>query len=190
MSISELAKLANLDRRLLRKQSGDATLYVPFGRIPWFQLRDLQRPGLGAIVGVERRTMPTGTEALGEYQARRVNRLIVEAVCPDESLLKRGKYLSTSTGLAHLFPLLRAEGREIRHAVLYAHPAHYPRVQRQFLEAAAVAGDGGFFRSACRRVPLLMSDKTCYRPQAALKPVEGQFTRPSEHWRRKCGRRD
>jgi hypothetical protein len=37
---------------------------------------------------------------------------------------------------------------------------------------------------------LLMSDKTCYRPQAALKPVEGQFTRPSEHWRRKCGRRD
>ena len=118
---------------------------------------------------------PRVTEALGEYQARRVNRLIVEAVCPDESLLKRGKYLSTSTGLAHLFPLLRAEGREIRHAVLYAHPAHYPRVQRQFLEAAAVAGDGGFFRSACRRVPLLMSDKTCYRPQAALKPVEGQI---------------
>jgi hypothetical protein len=114
----------------------DREWYVRFNELPGFQLTDLHRGELGT----EHRVMPKGPGPLGRFQAQRVNRLIIESVCPDETLLKRFVYITTNNGLDHLLAAARSEQREIEHVILYTHPAHYPRARWQFLERAWGAG--------------------------------------------------
>jgi hypothetical protein len=107
--------------------------------LPDLQLAALRRGEKGEL-GTESRVMPKGKGPLGRFQARRVNRLIIESLCPDEKLLKRFVYITTSRGLDHLLATAQSEQREIQHVILYAHPAHYPRVRWQFLERAWASG--------------------------------------------------
>ena len=105
------------------------------------ELADLRRPGFG-VLGVEHRDFPGGEGPLRHFQARRVNRLIIEAICQSKSLLRRGGYLSTQGVLDRILQLVRSEGREISRVIIYAHPAHFPRCRRQFLESAWCASWG------------------------------------------------
>ena len=99
------------------------------------ELHDLHRIQLGAI-GTEKRTLPQPDaypEGLRKFQARRINRLIIEAVCPDDSILRRGRYLSTQGVLDLLLPQVKQDGREIQYVFVYAHPQHSPRCRKQTL---------------------------------------------------------
>ena len=76
----------------LNQMLDDPTFYLKFrGNV---ELHDLYRSELG-LIGVEKREMPAGKGDLLPYQARRVNRLIIEAICPDPRILQRSTYLST-----------------------------------------------------------------------------------------------
>jgi hypothetical protein len=84
----------------------------------------------------EERVMPTRHEypnGLRRFQRQRVNRLIIEAIIP-EDILKRGGYLSTRGVLDQIVPEIGRAGRDITTVRVYGHPAHRPRCRRQFLE--------------------------------------------------------
>ena len=98
-----------------------------FKRYATLELINLHRPALGHLFS-EARSMPAidrYPEGLLPFQSHRVNRLIIEAIVADDSIVKRGQYLSTpgviGTTMAHL-----SEHRFSRIEVL-AHPGHTPR---------------------------------------------------------------
>jgi len=102
------------------------------------ELHDLHRSGLGSL-GVEKRVMPNPNsyqEGLRRFQARRVNRLIIEAIIPDPEILKRGQYLSTQGVIDQLLSQVEREEREIQYVLVYGHPEHSPRCRRQLIETA------------------------------------------------------
>lgn len=109
------------------------------------ELHDLYRARLGSV-GVEKRRLPDSAGPLGRYHARRVNRLILEAVLTsDKPIIQEMKYLSTQDGINQYLNQFAVEypGRESRpptHVVIYGHPEHRGRCRRQFLAAAFAAG--------------------------------------------------
>ncbi len=107
---------------------------------PVVELHDLYRTNLGSI-GVERRQLPEfkPDSPLGRFQKLRVNRLILEAIFPDEEVLKRGEYLSTRGVLEKLLPKAKRD-KDIKYAYVFGHPKHSPRCRRQLIESAWEAG--------------------------------------------------
>ena len=106
------------------------------------EFHDLHRIQLGAI-GTEKRTLPQSgayPNGLREFQAKRVNRLIVESICPDDSILKRGEYLSTQGVLNLLLPKVKQDGREIKCVFVYGHPQHSPRCRNQTIQSLKAHG--------------------------------------------------
>jgi hypothetical protein len=106
------------------------------------ELHDLHRIQLGAI-GTEKRTLPQSgayPNGLREFQARRVNRLIVESICPDDSILKRGEYLSTKGVLDLLLPQVEQDGFEVKYILVYGHPQHSPRCRCQTIRSLEARG--------------------------------------------------
>jgi hypothetical protein len=87
---------------------------------------DLRRPEKG-VLGLEKRRIPAARDypspggQLREYQAMRVNRLILETILPPE-VLPRAEYLNT-TKVAQ-FVKDRA-GRKFAEIVVFAHPQHF-----------------------------------------------------------------
>jgi hypothetical protein len=97
------------------------------------ELHDLHRTHLGAV-GTEKRILPDEKgyrEGLREFQAVRVNRLILEALCPDSSVLSPGQYLSTKGVLDLLLPQVTRTDTQIKYIFVYGHPQHSPRCWRQ-----------------------------------------------------------
>lgn len=108
--------------------------YNSAGR-PLVELHDLYRSKSGSV-GVENRVLPSAEACLLRFQRLRVNRLIIEAIFPNERVLKPGRYLSTQGVLAQLFEVARTEAAaSFEHVFIYGHPAHSPRCRRQFLES-------------------------------------------------------
>jgi hypothetical protein len=108
----------------------------------WLRLRDLRRPRRGPL-GIERREMPDPAaypNGLRAYQAARVNRLIVEAVCPAGAMLAPAPYLSTQDVLDILLPRLLGDRFPIRRVFIYAHPEHASRCRRQTLRSLRALG--------------------------------------------------
>lgn len=97
------------------------------------ELHDLHRAHLGSV-GTEKRTLPQGAaypNGLRRFQALRVNRLIIEAICPNRDTLKGGKYLSAKGVLDLLLPQATQDCVEIEHIFVYGHPHHSPRCKCQ-----------------------------------------------------------
>lgn len=104
------------------------------------ELHDLYRTNVGSV-GVEKRQLPKKDQVLRRFQKVRVNRFIIEAIFPDDRVLKRGKYLSTRGVLDQVTRVIEEEGgRDIKYALVYGHPEHSPRCRRQLIEAAWAAG--------------------------------------------------
>lgn len=103
------------------------------------ELHDRQRPGFGPL-GFERRELPAPKTNLGLYQNQRVNSLIVEAICPERSILPEPGYLSTRGVLQHLFSEMPNRGRDFDRVFIYGSPVHSARCRRQFLEFAWSVG--------------------------------------------------
>jgi len=106
------------------------------------EFHNLHRIQLGSL-GTEKRVLPQSADyphGLREFQARRVNRLIIEAICPAQSILNRGKYLSTQGILTLLLQQVEQDCREIKYAFVYGHPQHSSRCRRQLLETAWMRG--------------------------------------------------
>jgi len=106
------------------------------------ELYDFHRIQLGAI-GTEKRTLPeinAYPKGLRELQAKRINRLIIESVCPDGSVLKRGEYLSTQGVLNLLLSQVKQDGREIQYVFVYGHPQHSPRCRNQTIQSLKTHG--------------------------------------------------
>jgi hypothetical protein len=112
------------------------------GNLATLELHDRQREKFGPL-GFERRELPTANTRLSSYQNRRVNSLIVEAICPEQSILPAPAYLSTKGVLSELFSQMKNEGIDVSsdpppfdHVYIYASPVHSRRCQRQFIEFA------------------------------------------------------
>lgn len=102
---------------------------------PVVELHHLYREKVGSV-GVEQRVLPPADSTLRRFQRLRVNRLIIEAIFPQEQVVKRGRYLSTRGVLTQLFNASRNESAAPFEQVrIYGHPAHSPRCRRQFLES-------------------------------------------------------
>lgn len=111
------------------------------GETALVELHGRQRDGFGPV-GYECRelpAMPAKGEQLGKYQAERVNRLIIDAICPDRSILPAPAYLSTRGVLKHLFREMD-DPRSFDHIFIYASPVHSGRCERQFLQFAHEQG--------------------------------------------------
>jgi len=99
-------------------------------------LKHLYRPERGPLA-VEYRMMPDISEynnGLRTYQTKRVNRLIIEAICGE--IITTGEYLNTAGVLKLLLPKALAERPEISHIYIYAHPKHSHRCRRTLIEIA------------------------------------------------------
>jgi hypothetical protein len=128
------SQIATCFNRLLRQDDLHHAFHDSDG-CPFLALHDLYRTRVGSV-GVEKRTLPGANERLRRFQRLRVNRLILEAIFPQESVLKSGKYLSTKGVLTHLHETAHREGAgPFAHVFLFGHPAHSPRCRRQFLES-------------------------------------------------------
>lgn len=103
---------------------------------PFLEVHDLYRTDLGSV-GVENRRLPGREAKTGQFQRRRVNRFIIEAVFPNETILKPGKYLSTRGVLDQVAGVIKREGeRRFVDAYVYGHPEHSPRCRRQLIESS------------------------------------------------------
>lgn len=97
------------------------------------ELHDLHRSDLGAV-GTEKRNVPEPIaypNGLRKFQAIRINRLIIEAICPNREILQGGKYLSTKGVLDLLLPQAIQDCSEIKYVFVYGHPHHSPRCKWQ-----------------------------------------------------------
>lgn len=105
------------------------------------ELHDRQRENFGPV-GFERRELPANDRSLGKYQNQRVNSLIIEAICPDSSILPKPDYLSTRGVLQHLFGEMRNSGQnfDFDRVFIYGSPVHSARCKRQFVEFAWSVG--------------------------------------------------
>lgn len=131
----EPARLMDAFNRLL----SDRALYERFE--DRLDLRDLHRPEKG-LIGLEKRQMPNSKSypaGLRLFQARRINRLILETLF-GEDVLRRGKYLNTLGVARHCFRELRAESREIERVFIFAHPEHVDWCWKNVAKAAGEVG--------------------------------------------------
>ncbi|MEO8259169.1 MAG: hypothetical protein ABI868_17620 [Acidobacteriota bacterium] len=111
--------------------------------------RRVDRPELGCL-GTEKRRLPTRglyPNGLRTFQARRVNRLLIEAIVPVR-LLARGEYLDAGRVARHVLGTLDVSS--IGAVCVYAHPHHRDRCRQQTLTALRERGwtgrddDAGF----------------------------------------------
>lgn len=109
------------------------------GKEAMLELHDRQRGDFGPV-GFEKRELPASAANLGQYQNQRVNRLIVQAICPDPSILPEPAYLSTKGVLQHLFREMPSRGTGFDRVYIYASPVHSARCKRQFIEFAWSVG--------------------------------------------------
>ena len=105
----------------------------------WRQCAGVQLRGLVRTVGgrlwMEERVIPRPDSKLGRFQRRRVNRLLVDALCPP-GLVSPMSYVSTQTVLDDLLGLAWAEGQRLDRVRVYGDPVHVDRCAKQFLRAA------------------------------------------------------
>lgn len=87
-------------------------------------LHDLVREDKG-ILGIEKRCVPQKDDPLQEYQAKRVNRLILESIF-DESIFKRGVYLNTSGVAETILKKIEVDNLQstIDCILIFCHPSH------------------------------------------------------------------
>lgn len=102
------------------------------------ELHGRQREDFGPV-GFERRELPAKGTPLGTYQARRVNRLIVDAICPNRSVLPQPAYLSTKGVLKHLLRQIGSRP-DFDRIFIYGSPVHSGRCERQFVGFAESQG--------------------------------------------------
>jgi len=119
----------------------DRWLFEAFDRL--VELADLDRrlesPEL-SFLGTEKRRLPTKglyPQGLRRFQARRVNRLLIEAIVP-EQILARGEYLDTGQVARHVLGTLDVS--LIRAVWVYAHPHHRDRCRQTTLTALRERG--------------------------------------------------
>lgn len=100
------------------------------------QLHGRPREGFGPV-GFEYRELPprASQSPLGDYQTHRVNRLILDAICPDRTVLPEPRYLSTKGVLENLYRQM-GNRPDCDRIFIYASPVHSGRCERQFLEFA------------------------------------------------------
>ncbi len=101
----------------------DVRFYEAFAKS--VDIHDLYRPDKGAI-GIEKRRLPSPSEyakGLRRYQARRVNRLIIEAIVP-AALLRRGEYLNTKAVANQVFQQAVDEDIQLDRIGILGHPEH------------------------------------------------------------------
>ncbi len=103
------------------------------------ELHDRHRPDFGPV-GFEKRELPAQRRNLGLYQNQRVNRLIIDAICPERKILPEPGYLSTRGVLQHLFNEMPNRGRDFDRVFIYGSPVHSARCKRQFIEFAWSVG--------------------------------------------------
>ena len=104
------------------------------------KLHDLDRK---LALLAERRTLPVSAaypSGLRQFQANRINRLIIESIYPDEAVLKRGQYLSTQGVLDLLLSQLKQDKPDIRHIFIYGHPVHSQRCRLQTIKSLRAHG--------------------------------------------------
>ncbi len=136
----DAVKLAQYFNWILLNDMGFHKSFYDDNNQPILELHDLYRTNVGSV-GVENRRLPNIDKDLLRFQKVRVNRLIIEAIFPDDRILKRGEYLSTRGVLDQVTRVLEREGgREIKYAFVYGHPAHSPRCRRQVIESGWMAG--------------------------------------------------
>jgi hypothetical protein len=127
--------LANLLNDLLA--DGKERLYKEFTGV--LDLHDLHRADKGPV-GLEKRRLPdTGPGedgALRRFQAKRVNRLIVEEIIPERlvhqfggaetnvGILKRGQYLNVDGVATACLHQIKQNGHVIERIFVYGHPEH------------------------------------------------------------------
>jgi hypothetical protein len=101
--------------------------------------RRIDRPEL-SFLGTEKRRLPTRgfyPQGLRKFQARRVNRLLIEAIVP-ERILARGEYLNAGQVARHVLGTLDVP--LIRSVWVYAHPYHRDRCKQTTLGALRERG--------------------------------------------------
>ena len=121
----ELASLQHEDVvKRLNQILEHRTFYEHFEAM--LDLHDLVRADKG-LIGLEKRRMPRRTDygehGLGLFQARRVNRLILETLFP-ETEIRRARYLNTEGVARHVMDQLKSTGRQVRYVFVFAHPEH------------------------------------------------------------------
>lgn len=93
-------------------------------------LANLTRPQLGYSF-TEHRALPRSQDypsGLGQYQRKRINRLVIERIVDDEQILQRGRYLSTTGVLDFILEHMPTPYRRVG---IVAHPLHAPRCIEQ-----------------------------------------------------------
>jgi hypothetical protein len=101
--------------------------------------RRVERPEL-SFLGTEKRRLPTRglyPKGLRKFQARRVNRLLIEAIVP-EGILARGGYLDAGQVARHVLGTLDVP--LIRSVWVYAHPCHRDWCRQETLVALRERG--------------------------------------------------
>jgi hypothetical protein len=117
----------------------------------WLRLPQLERD-----LATEVRQFPPEGTVLGQGQAIRVNRFILESVFPDE--LAPGKYLSTRGVIEKVMDNIKAAG--FKNVILVANPGHMFRCYELVEEAALDRGMNlGIYVADCTKV--------CYDPDSA-----------------------
>lgn len=136
-SISDAQQLAIYLNQLIRANSDlHRQMYVE--GVQMLELSGRQREHFGPV-GFERRELPPPDARIGTYQAHRVNRLSIDAICRDRDILPEPVYLSTKGVLERLFQQM--DGRpNFDRIFIYASPVHSGRCERQFLEFAESKG--------------------------------------------------
>ncbi|MGK0474097.1 MAG: hypothetical protein ACJAR0_004597 [Candidatus Azotimanducaceae bacterium] len=112
----------------------DGDLFKDFPRI---QFDNLVRPDFGEIF-TELREIPSASQypnGLRRFQRIRVNRLIIESIVQDRSIVKSGRYLSTPGVIDAVLEYCVATDQPFGNVTIFAHPLHAPRCTRQTNDA-------------------------------------------------------
>jgi hypothetical protein len=108
-----------------------------FKHFPQIELDNLVRPDLGDLF-TEQRDIPSALpypDGLRRFQRMRVNRLIIESIVQDRSILKSGRYLSTPGVIDAVLDYCVATDQLFENMQIVAHPLHLPRCTRQVYDA-------------------------------------------------------
>lgn len=118
------------------------------------QLIDLTRPTRGDLF-TEYRQMPLSEDfpqGLNRFQRIRVNRLIIERIVDNPTLVKRGQYLSTAGVIEAAFEHCRSKALALENLSIIAHPLHAPRCIEQTKLSLAANGQSPGVQCALRDV--------------------------------------
>jgi hypothetical protein len=135
-SDARLLERAHLDgTRLaayLNRLLSDSEMYKKFHSK--VELHNLHRKDKGAL-GFEARQMPSSKGKLLKFQTMRVNRFIIEAVIPDERVLRRSTYLNTQGVLDNTLDHFKDKVQRITKVCVFGFPAHSPHCRRLTIES-------------------------------------------------------